>query len=533
MPAKEQHVKPTKPNDRVRQPAKPNLQGSVPLTENEPLSADSLRLAAQDPGRLKGKNIQALQRSVGNRAVSSLLNRPASAHPAQFKEAVEEAAGADGQGGRTVRLPLRGMNHPVASSLAQPGTRFRLPTFDRLKAAYTDKDLKIPEKVIQDRVAELLSRMKAEKRLKSKDDVPTIISKIFPGPGLIDETEFNNALDVADRTVIYQSVLDANTAVSTVDRPGLQTAIKDAIDLVSKVEGDAAGLTAVFGAQDALAKTNYGKARKALEEVSKSMATKISTDYNLDDPEVGLGGWANFSSRHMHLLADVVKGTDIGETKATLIHEASHLADPSVDDLGYYGTAGFEAMTEKEKVGNAGHYEELPRRLMSNSSYVGLTFTPGVKKGGKAMTREDTIRRNASEFIRKAWDAAVDTHSFIRDVRKAKLSGNGKAFTDNQIIIMEISKLMELTIHTQAAGKEVVTTLDVTLTESIAHAMSLLMSIIDKVPFPSPGVLTDAELQDQMVAAAVAQYGNLLKDAKRDKALVDWLVAHYRSLPSV
>jgi hypothetical protein len=70
----------------------------------------------------------------------------------------------------------------------------------------------------------------------------------------------------------------------------------------------------------------------------------------------------------MHLLAHVVKGTDPKEAKATLIHESAHLSDKSVDDHGYYATPGFEAMSEEDKVNNAGHYEELPRRLMSPSS---------------------------------------------------------------------------------------------------------------------------------------------------------------------
>lgn len=435
--------------------------------------------------------------------------------------------------GAVVELPLRGVVHPMAASLARPDARFRVPSFDRLKAAYTDPDLKIPESVIKDRVGQLLGRLKHEGRLKGADDVPTILAKIFPAPGKIDETEFNKAVDVADRTVIYGSVFEASTTVKAGDKPKLQTAMKDSADLIKKVEGDAAGLTAVFGSQDTVAKANYAKARIALGDVSKHMATHVTTDYNLDDPEVFLGGWANFGAKHMHLLVDVVKVKDPDESKVTLIHEAAHLADSSVDDLGYYGTPSFEAMTETEKVGNAGHYEELPRRLMGKTNYAGITFTPGVKKGGAVVTREDQVKRDASEYLRKAWDAAVDTHTLIRGVRKSKLSGNGKPFTDNETLILEISKLMDLTVHKQAARKAVITTLDVTLTESIARGVGLVGQIADTVPFPSPiGALTDLELRDKIADAAVTKYGNLLKDTKRDKALLDWFVAHYRSLPS-
>ena len=182
------------------------------------------------------------------------------------------------------------------------------------------------------------------------------------------------------------------------------------------------------------------------------MKKHITTDYNLDDPEVGLGGWASFASRHMHLLLDVVQGTDPKETTATLIHEAAHLADSSVDDHGYYGTPNFEALPEDIKVKNAAHYEELPRRdpTLGTSKYMGHTFTPGTTKGGGKVTWEDEIQQMASEYLRQAWDASVDTFTFIRGVRKSALAGDKKPFSTNKVLILEISKLMDLTIHGRA-----------------------------------------------------------------------------------
>ncbi len=437
-------------------------------------------------------------------------------------------------GNRMVRLPLRGMAHPGAVEMSRPGVRFRLPEFNRVKAAMTDKDLKIPESVIKERVAQLLGRMKIEKRLKTKDPIAEIMKRIFPAPGKIDEAEFNKVIDPKDRTMIYKSVTDADRTVKKADKAGLKTAMADAAKLIRKVESDAAGLKAVFGTEDARAKANYVKARTALGTVSKHMDASVSTDYNLDDPEVGLGGWADFGAQHMHLLVEVVKVADPNETIVTLIHEASHLADPAVDDHGYYATPGFEAMTDVQKAENAAHYEELPRRELGTTSFPGATFKPGVKKGGKKMTREDDVRREASEYLRKAWDAAVDTHTFIRDVRKQYEAGSKKRFKDNEALIMEISRLMDLTIHEQAAGEEIVTTLDVTITESIARGTSIVKGQLSKVPFPSKkkaAKMKDDEIRDELVAAAVARYGHLLKDAKRDKKLLDWFVAHYRSLP--
>jgi hypothetical protein len=509
--------------EHVERRAPANPQAAPAETQQEPAPAAGhdlepvarLQRALRTRRALTPSGMRRLQRTIGNRAVGALLgkrNDPAA----------------------TVTLPLRGMVHPVAADMAESSIRFRVPSFSKLKAVYTDKDLKIPEKVVKDRVTELLQRMAREKRLKSKDPVPTIIGKIFPGPGKIDESEFNNAVDASDRTVIYQSVIDADTNVKAPDKPALIAAIKDAADLVNKVMADAAGLKQVFGAQDGVAKANYAKAKTALEKASKDLDKSVTTDYNLDDPEVGLGGYALNDKQTMHLLLRIALVKDANDTKATVIHEASHLADSSVDDQVYYGNAGFFELDEAKKVANAAHYEELPRRVMGTSSFSGKTFTPGVTVGGGAVTREDKVKAATNLYLRKAWDAGVDAHMFIRGVLREDQAGNKKPFNDNKALIFEMSKLMNLTIHEQAAAKARVTTLDVTLSESVSRGVRLVGSLASGIPFPSPvGTQTDAQLRDSIVAAAVTKYGALLNNSARDKALLDWFVAHYRSLPSV
>ena len=473
--------------------------------------------------------------------------------------------------GRTVTVPLRGFEHPVAASMREPETRFRLPESADLKTAYTDKDLKIPEATIKSRVTELLLRMEKDGRLKkSKESVPDIVKKIFPAPGVIDEAEFNKAIDVSDRKEIYKDVTEADTKVKPEDQPGLKVAMKDAAALLKTVEGNATGLKQVFGSKQAVAKANYEKAQKALDDVVKDMDKHVTTDYNLDDPEVGVGGFANFKKQKMHLTLKVAKVEDPKESKATVIHEATHFANESVHDQVYYAKPGFFEADEDKKITNAAHYEELPRREMGISKFDGQTFTPGVMPSGEKETREDKVKAAANLYLRKAWDAGVNAFHLIRNVRREIQNGNTKPFNDNKALILEMSKLMDMTIHEQAAGKETVTMLDVTICESIARGVRLVGQEASKVPFPSEiekkkvtapvlhtpwytGIpllgtlltwifggpemrmettevsknLTDEELRDQIVMAAVAKYGNLLKDKKRDKALLDWLVAYY------
>jgi len=228
-----------------------------------------------------------------------------------------------------------------------------------------------------------------------------------------------------------------------------------------------------------------------------------------------------------------------------VIHEASHLSNRSVGDQVYYDEPGFFEADEAKKVGNAAHYEELPRRVMGTSKFDGQTFTPGTRPGGGAVTREDNVKAAVNLYVRKAWDAGVDAHSFIREVRLRYQRGETKPFTDNQALIFEMSNVMDLTVHEQALGKAVVTTLDVTLSESISRGVALVKAISGGIPYPPTAALPDAvraaalearsdvELRDMMVAAAVTKYGRLLQDPARDKALLDWLEAHYQSLPSI
>jgi hypothetical protein len=96
---------------------------------------------------------------------------------------------------------------------------------------------------------------------------------------------------------------------------------------------------------------------------------------------------------------------------------------------------------------------------------------------------------------------------------------------------MELSQVADLTIHTQSVAHAKVTTLDVTIIESIARAMGLLGELVTGLALP-PGPFSDKGAAEAMVAEAAKQYGHLLGDAGRDKTLIDWLAARFHNLPS-
>jgi hypothetical protein len=293
----------------------------------------------------------------------------------------------------------------------------------------------------------------------------------------------------------------------------------------------------VFGAKSSIAKANYGKAKTALASLKANIDTKVHTDYNLDDEQVGLGGWANFASKMVHLSPEIAAGKDPDEAAITIVHECAHLADPSVQDKGYYppdakNSAGWDAMSEDEKVTNAAHYEEIPRRTLKKSVYKKpkqQTFTPGVSAfSGGAVTFPTKVRRLSSEYLRNAWDAAVDVQNGLRRVRVDIEAGSDVKFKAKKTRIIEVSKLEKLTIHEQKPAPNTVTTLDLSLAEGVARATTVISGLADKQSVPKKPAKgkTEQDYADEIVAKATAKYGALTGSAADDKALLDWLVAH-------
>lgn len=256
----------------------------------------------------------------------------------------------------------RERNELTGRDRARGPVRFRLPLTSDLKSLFVSGN--VPEPVLKNRIEIALTRMAKEGRLKTADPVPGIMKKVFPAAGVFDEKEYEKAVDVSDRSKIYKSVAEAETKVTSADKPKLRTTMTDAGKLIDRCIVDAANLKLVFGSKDSVAKAIYSKAKAALTKAITDIDTAVTTDYNLDDPEVGLGGWARFDIQKIHFEPAVAKVVDVDEAKITIIHEACHLADGSVEDKGYYGSAGFEGMSEDDKVTNAAHFEEIPRRKL-------------------------------------------------------------------------------------------------------------------------------------------------------------------------
>jgi hypothetical protein len=120
MPAKDLKDSQSKTHDHRPEPAKPVVQAPENIPEKEKSPAESLRLRSRDPNRMSQTDILALQESVGNRAVSRLLDPTNSAPPIQYKLTVGAADDAyEQEADRTAEQVMR-MPDPAAQREAAP-----------------------------------------------------------------------------------------------------------------------------------------------------------------------------------------------------------------------------------------------------------------------------------------------------------------------------------------------------------------------------------------------------------------------------
>lgn len=487
-------VGPEAPGRSAAGPAAGSARGPAdPLAERSPL------------GTLSPAGLLALQRTAGNAAVAAIVQRskdgviPIATAAARIRS--ERAA-------RRPPLPL--------------DAHFRLPAPEELKRIWDNGT--VPNDVVKESVERALKRM--DKDVDLRTGASDVMSKLFPNPGTFDPSAWNTVLGT-DTDDVYKSAADAEAKLKPEDKARLAGAAKDAEDEIDKAMADAAGLTGVFGSKAALAKQRYGKAKAALIAAIANADKAFDTDYNRDDPQTGLGGWASFSQKHVHLTLAVAQVTDHDDSVITLVHESCHLGNPEVIDLGYYASDGFEAMSEDDKVNNAAHYEELIARSLGVSKFATTKFTPGVTASGGAVTFEDEVRRAASEYLRKAWDAAVDAHQFVRNAAKDIIASPAAGvFKARKSSLLEISKFEHLTIHRQTPAPATVTTLDLVLSEGVAHATSKIQDEASNEPVPAPA---DKKLAvNAVIDGAIASYGELLGTPADSRKLIDWLVSHYQ-----
>lgn len=376
---------------------------------------------------------------------------------------------------------IRGENtrKPVSDGVIQG----RIPNFTELDSLHE----RLSVDVIREKVSILLGNLQLEGLILLGDGERASADRLIKPDGKVDKTYYEELFGKADgkedKEKVYHDVKQTHIGLKPGDEANLKTMLSKAQVTVTQTIPCEKKLQEVFGnAESKDAKNNYIKVNKKLSDLEKNLTTKVTTDYNGDDRQLGIGGYANFGKQEMHIMQNLCENVnDNGVT--TTIHECAHLVDNSIKDYGYMGTSGFEFMAGDRKVNNAAHYEVIPSWILGASiPYpVGHRFVPYNLEVGR-ISELDFGKKDANDFFESAWSVAVNLSLHLRGLYAA---GNPIKDTDD---IMEKSRQLSLTIH-QHTDRHV-SLLDVTLMQDMARTLAFMMNALrkDNESVVTPGV---------------------------------------------
>jgi hypothetical protein len=234
----------------------------------------------------------------------------------------------------------------------------------------------------------------------------------------------------------------------------------------------------VFGPKADVEKISdvYNKAGSRLISFEQKNYT---IDYNGDDAEMHIAGASSPNSGKIKLTPDTLKA-EAKELLTVLLHEACHEANASVVDKGYYNTAGFTKMSQKQKMRNAAHYEEVAKRIVGISKYEGLNFIPEAtqKTGGGKKNEYLKKEKKANDGLEKLWSFSYNLHAQLRDC----LTGGSSLSLKKQVELVSVVKrcygLGSVGIQ---EGHPVVSELELALMESTVRVFSKAQTALEKL----------------------------------------------------
>lgn len=357
----------------------------------------------------------------------------------------------------------------VTESVTEGVIQGRIPNFTELDALHHQMK---PE-IIREKVKILLRNLQLEGLILQGENVNHAVDSLIEDDGKVNqvyyEQLFGKADGTEDKNKVYHRAEKSKTKLEPGEEANLRTMLQSAKTTVAQTIPCEKKLQEVFGENESKdAKDNYKKITKKLDSLSKNLAKRVTTDYNGDDSQLGVGGYAIFDRQDMHIMQDLCRNVN-SKGITTAIHECAHLADKSIKDLGYMGTPGFENMLGDRKVRNAAHYEVIPSWIlgMSIPYPVGHTFIPHNRVGAAGVSELTLGKKDANDYFEKAWIVAVNLSMRLKNL----YSNKDKIEKGNAL--MATSEKLSLTIHQNTDRR--VSLLDVTLMQEKARTLSIMM----------------------------------------------------------
>jgi hypothetical protein len=342
-------------------------------------------------------------------------------------------------------------------------------------------------------------------------------------------------------------LIDTGPRPGTRDAAHLTSLVNSANRIFDRIATSAvdAHITQVFGAANLVtAKARYANARTRMNALHVS--GHIVTDRSAYNAEVFLGGLTN--DQQISIAPGVMDNPTSRESIITFIHESMHAGNPGVvgDDGGYIDRrVEFVRAQEAAKLGNAAHFEVVPRRMLgmgaAGLAYPGVTFTPGVLAppvvggpppppppvGGAPVV---SVKQQAIEAAylawKEAWTTALNLHMlFVRNLRTpadwvhdihAEFGLPAAArFAD---VLPFWSKVEGLTVHNRAGvtaasadpSTQPVTQIDVALSEAVTRQLARGMFAMPESEAAANALEATATAAERAAATTVPTERDLL-----------------------
>jgi hypothetical protein len=242
--------------------------------------------------------------------------------------------------------------------------------------------------------------------------------------------------------------------------------------------------------------------RKVAQRLGEFGRDNFTIDYHGDDSELGIGGYTRAGSAKIQVAPGMLT-KDAKTLAGLMLHEGCHEVDGTIIDCGYYRSARFDKMSQKEKRTNAAHYEEVGRRALDNSLYGNEAFVPEAQQKKKTNRKDELVRniRPASEGLRKFWSESLNLHALLRDIA----AGTSDMAPDTQKLMAKfIKQAFELPQATYQ-GAPLVTELDLALLEASIKVFNRARTEIKK--------FTKAETEKERIFLCSLSPGELFLEA--------------------
>ena len=141
---------------------------------------------------------------------------------------------------------------------------------------------------------------------------------------------------------------------------------------------------------------------------------RIVTDRSGYSDEVSTDGGLTGFEEQISIHADVWDNPTADESVVTMIHEAMHAGNETVDDKGYIGSPSFTELSAATKLTNAAHFEVVPRRILdasspSRASRSSRRAPAGRPRSPRGSKRSGTRRRCSARRGRSASTCTCST----------------------------------------------------------------------------------------------------------------------------